>query len=826
MNYSDLEKSCRIYYPAFRLDSLIGRSTRIITRKIFGWFLILLTFVDVIIFVIGNDRYLQLFVGNGSALSNLINSQSEMLGWTSIVLFVWLILFIFELSYNHLYFKGISSLLPERGLTNRAKVSFELAEVIYNSDKSNITKGFISSRSGKWILSRLGISRDKIKTFLKSQSTPIPYQNFVLNETAFVDLCGYVGSLLAVDQNFAKFLLSFGVQEKEVLGVAVWFQNIAYKIKKQERWWGKDNLAKLGSIGADWSYGKTFALQRYGADILLTNNSNFSETNNLHDEEVVAVEQVLSKSHEANALLVGEAGSDTMDVVYRFACRVASKTIADALKDKRVVLLDTELLIAESKEKSVFEISLIKILTESLVAGNIILVIKSLPSFVLDAKSIGSDVVAVMDPYISSSGMQVIAISDTSRFHQFIETNALLMGLFEKINVKETDNTSALSLLEDEIFRFEKQNNVFITYPALVEIVKSAGRYFSENTTADKVMDLLAECAPVALRSGKTVIEKSDILLLVEGKTGIPVGEIRIDEQEKLLKLEDILHERIVGQEEAVKAISNAVRRGRVGLENSNRPIGSFLFLGPTGVGKTETTKALSEAFFGKDVSVMRLDMSEYHSYDALPKFLGSFEEGRSGVLTSMLREHPYGVLLLDEFEKASQEVINLFLQILDEGIFSDAIGKKVNARNCIIIATSNAGSDTIWETVKNGENLADKKDEIINDLVKEGIFKPELLNRFDGVILFHPLSEDNLKKIAVLMLKKLQGRLGEKGVELVVNDALIKFLVKQGSDPKFGARPINRAIQEKVEEIIAEKMIKGEISGGSKIELTESELI
>jgi len=247
--------------------------------------------------------------------------------------------------------------------------------------------------------------------------------------------------------------------------------------------------------------------------------------------------------------------------------------------------------------------------------------------------------------------------------------------------------------------------------------------------------------------------------------------------------------------------------------------------LGPTGVGKTETTKALSEAFFGKDASVMRLDMSEYHSYDSLPRLLGSFEEGKSGILTSMLREHPYGVLLLDEFEKTSKEVMNLFLQILDEGMFSDSTGKKVNARNCVIIATSNAGSDMIWESIKSGQNLADQKDKIVNEIIKEGIFKPELLNRFDGVILFHPLNETHLKSVATLMLKQLQGRLQEKGIELVVNEALINFLVRRGSDPKFGARPINRAIQEKVEEVIAEKMIKGEISAGSKVELSENEL-
>jgi ATP-dependent Clp protease ATP-binding subunit ClpC len=375
-------------------------------------------------------------------------------------------------------------------------------------------------------------------------------------------------------------------------------------------------------------------------------------------------------------------------------------------------------------------------------------------------------------------------------------------------------------------------------------IALSAERYFSGSDKMDKAEDLLSEIAPVMRNAGRKIVEESDVLKIVERKTGVSLGAFHEDEQEKLANLETILHKRIVGQEEAVKAISGSMRRARSGIHNPNRPIGSFLFLGPTGVGKTETAKALAEAFFGSENNILRFDMSEYSGADALNKLIGSFESGKQGTLSSALKDKPYGVLLLDEFEKTTAEVMNLFLQVLDEGFFSDMAGKKISARNLIIIATSNAGSEMIWEIMKTslnqssgligrtnstefvlGGDLAKNKDSIIDSLIKNRIFKPELLNRFDGVVLFHPIVGNDLRKVAELMLQKLQKRLQEKELELVVNDKLIDYLMKFGADPKFGARPMNRAVQDKIEQAIADKLIKGEIRAGVRVELSEADL-
>jgi ATP-dependent Clp protease ATP-binding subunit ClpA len=295
-------------------------------------------------------------------------------------------------------------------------------------------------------------------------------------------------------------------------------------------------------------------------------------------------------------------------------------------------------------------------------------------------------------------------------------------------------------------------------------------------------------------------------LEFVELKTGIPAGQVKDFEKQKLMNLEQLLHERVVGQDEAIVAISQAIRRSRSGLGKTNRPIGSFLFLGPTGVGKTETAKALGDIFFGANVPTVRFDMSEFSNQEALARLIGDSNTNTPGLLANAVREHAYGLLLLDEFEKASKDVHNLFLQILDEGFFSDVQGKKVNLRNMIIIATSNAGTD-------------------IDQLVAHGDFRPELINRFDGVIFFQPLGDINLNKVTRLMLKNLSSRLKEKGIELVITDDLISVLMEKGNDPHFGARPMNRAIADLVEEKIAEGLISGTIKSGSKVSFVKNEV-
>src|SRR3989338_1712075 len=302
---------------------------------------------------------------------------------------------------------------------------------------------------------------------------------------------------------------------------------------------------------------------------------------------------------------------------------------------------------------------------------------------------------------------------------------------------------------------------IFIfSFPSILSLTKTADRFISYGEMPGKALDMLIEITPWAIERNIEVLKENDVSVFVSEKTGIVTGDIKEKEAGKIEHLEELLHQRVVGQNEAVDSIAGAVRRARSGVGNPKRPLSSFFFLGPTGVGKTEVSKSLAESFFGDENKMLRFDMSEYSGPDALSRLIGDFTSNKNGLLANRLLDNPYSVLLLDEFEKAAGDVLDLFLQILDEGVFTDALGKQVGCRNYIIIATSNAGSSLIWETVKLGKNLEGEKDNILDQIIKEKIFRPELLNRFDGVILFHPLQNTELTSIARLGLEKLVKRL------------------------------------------------------------------
>jgi ATP-dependent Clp protease ATP-binding subunit ClpA len=320
-------------------------------------------------------------------------------------------------------------------------------------------------------------------------------------------------------------------------------------------------------------------------------------------------------------------------------------------------------------------------------------------------------------------------------------------------------------------------------------------------------------------------VGKEVVLQFLGEKTKIPMGAVVGSERESLLGLEDKLKGQVVGQPAALTAISQALRRGRAGLSSKLRPIGTFLFLGPTGVGKTETAKALARTMFGKEEALLRLDMSEYQSSDALNRLIGSFADNKPGILATLIRENPYGVLLLDEFEKTEKGVLNLFLQILDEGFFSDAFGRRVNARNLVFIATSNAAAELIWHLVESGRDPAGARTEIVGTLIEKGIFRPELLNRFDEIIFFHPLQIAELRQVARLMLVKTVSNLRGQGIDLRLTDELVNQVAQAGTDRVFGARPLRRYIQDKVEQQVADAIIRGDLRAGNSVEFRDGKL-
>ncbi len=821
MNFIEIQKNARsLYYPVFLLEDTFSHTRR---KNVRFWVGILSLVLFVVSVALSGVR--SVFGGYG-LLGNEVFSS------TVIFFCIWIFIGLLEAFYYSYFYIEYSENSKKKSLEEVVFIDFDVAYAFFHVSSDDVTGTFFTKTSvknsggeiGLEFLLRAGVSQVDFDRFISTRSVLLrgDQVNCDLTEGR-VTLTNFLLALCTSDKGLADFLFTYGIQEKEIIGIGEWISERLMSTQSRNHWWSRDSLSRIPGIGQDWSYGQIYTLKKYERYLPAVTSTRYEVHSSYGVDELKEIEAVLSRSREANVILVGNDEGGKLSLVAHLRNMIGEGVVLSALRHKRVIVLDSDTLVSHNSSKELFEAEFAKVMNESIMAGNIILVIENFPSLIASASLLGSDVPTLLESYLHSPSLQIIALSDMERFHEVLEKNTALMQYFEYTLVKDVNNTNNIKVLENESAQFE--SILIFTYPALEAIVESAERYFPNAVMPDKAIDLLLEIVPKLKAEGRDFVFKSDINTLVQTKTGIPVGEIHVEEREKLLHLEDLLRKRIVGQEEAIVSVSNAVRRARSGVVSADRPMSSFLFLGPTGVGKTEVTKALCEVFFGGDNHIMRLDMSEYSAHDATSKLIGSFESRQAGILSSLLREHPYGVLLLDEFEKANKEVMNLFLQILDEGFFADQTGKRVNARNLIIIATSNAGSDLIWQAVKAGEDLSGSKDKILNSIINSGMFKPELLNRFDGVILFHPLTSEHVRAIAKIKLGILHERLAGKGLNLVIDDALIDFVASHGTDPTFGARPINRAISDTVEQLVAKKIIDGSISPGSKIVLNTTEL-
>ncbi|OHA88762.1 MAG: hypothetical protein A2741_01575 [Candidatus Zambryskibacteria bacterium RIFCSPHIGHO2_01_FULL_43_27] len=740
-----------------------------------------------------------------------VDTTEDMTGIFFVLLSIWLVLLALDAFF---YSKFLS-------LSGEGDNSAELASIVFTLSSTDVTKSFIDSAYGRQSLNRSGINGHALSDFLSGRKLYIKDTLLSVRDSTDKDVSLFE-AVIRADKEFENFLLAHKVNAELLAGAFQWVAGLRRRAIHSDMWWKYERLARYEPIGRSWAYGAAYNLERFSTPLRYS----ALQEEEVHPKEVMTLETLLSKSADANVIIVGEEGSGKMEIIEGLARRIDRGLCTRALTDMKFQVLNTDSILSYHESKTGFERALISIFDDVIKSGNIILVIPDIEALLHGALALGVEASSLIAKYLSSPAFHVVAVSDTVSFHRTLEHDDELMQHFEVILIKGASREEVSSILLERVIGLESEEGVYFTYPAVREAVESAGRYFVDSPLYDTAGDLLVEASSFARSSGERVILDDDVLKVVKTRTGVPTGELEDAERMKLTKLEELLHERIIGQNEAVSMVSAALRRARSGISADNRPMGTFLFLGPTGVGKTETTKALAEIFFGQDAKVLRLDMSEYSTSDALNRLIGGYSDDTPGVLASLIRENPYGVLLLDEFEKTTGSVLDLFLQILDEGIFSDATGRKVSARNLLIVATSNAGSDLIFEAVQRGEDLMKKKDEIVESIVQRDIFKPELLNRFDGVVLFHPLKDEHLREIAKILLKRLQWRLKEKGMTLEVNEALLDFLVKEGSDPKFGARPLNRAIQDKVEKIIADKIISGEYRHGSHIALAETDLI
>ncbi|HRY31312.1 MAG TPA: AAA family ATPase [Candidatus Paceibacterota bacterium] len=803
ITFAELRNKADAVYPAVLLDRYTDYRLRKIIRAIF----LIISLVLFALVIVSTDSSKNLLSLPPAYVSWSIGHAYLIRGLLFIFFPLWVFQYLFEAFYLSYYF-------------DEKDIDFDVARLTFLSDDRDLTKSFLNSEIGRRAMFRLQIGQKQVKDFFVSDRKNLRETNFRMPADyygGFISLIDYGQTIYEQDESFTRFLAQNGVTKQLFLGALAWVDDEDWRYRNDWRWWIRSNLARIPSLGRNWAFGKTYLLEKFGNSIMAEPvYRSLGDKWRIHREEISQVENILVRDTGANVMLISPTSEAGLEVVASFGKMIFNGQTLPDLEDKRIFVLDVNLLITQASDRQAFEENIISILAQANSAGNVILVLPQISAFLENANKIGVDVSSLLSEVLESKNIQIIGISDKKSFHEVIETDFDLMQFFEKVSIKEINYDLGVQILQEESGFLESKYKVFFTYQSLVAIAEGAEKYFMATTYSDKILDLLHEVAIKSRAEKKIVISADDVYKVLSIKTGVVQGTLSSDEKQKLSSLEEILHKRVIGQNEAIQFVADALRRGRLGISNPKRPIGSFLFLGPTGVGKTETTKALAESFFGSEKNILRFDMSEFTGADAVERLIGSAHGRKTGALAEKIINDPYGVLLLDEFEKTTKEVLDLFLQILDEGQFTDSRGQKIIARNLIIIATSNAGSDLIYKASLEKKDLGTLKEKILNTLIAERIFKPELLNRFDGVVLFHALNEKHLYQIAKLMLRKLDERLTDKGVKLNINEDLLNYLVKVGNDPKFGARAMNRAIQNDIEKMIADRLISEKIKAGS----------
>jgi ATP-dependent Clp protease ATP-binding subunit ClpC len=612
-------------------------------------------------------------------------------------------------------------------------------------------------------------------------------------------------------------------------------------------------------------------------------------------KEIERVIQVLSRRTKNNPVLIGEPGVGKTAIAEGLAQLIINNEIPETLRDKRVMTLDMGTVVAGTKYRGEFEDRLKKIMDEIRQAGNVILFIDELHTLIGAGGAEGAiDASNILKPALARGELQCIGATTLDEYRKYIEKDAALERRFQPITVDQPSNDEAILILEGLRDRYEAHHRVRITDEAIEHAVKLSDRYIPDRFLPDKAIDLIDEAASkVRLKSytappnlkeleqklesikkekdsavqsqefekaaslrdteqkmreelettknewkekqGQTDTEVNgeDIAQIVASWTGIPVSKLAEEETERLLNMESILHKRVVGQDEAVKAVSRAIRRARAGLKDPKRPIGSFIFLGPTGVGKTELARAVAESLFGDENATIRIDMSEYMEKHSTSRLVGSppgyvgFDEG--GQLTEKVRRKPYSVILLDEIEKAHPDVFNILLQVLEDGRLTDSKGRTVDFRNTAIIMTSNVGAELIKKGVSLGfqagnqeQDYDNMKTKVMGELKRS--FRPEFLNRIDEVIVFHSLEEAHIQEIVGLMAQELQKRLKEQEIDFNITEEALRVIAKEGFDPQYGARPLRRALQRQVEDRLSEELLQGVINKGDSVVIDAKE--
>ncbi len=643
---------------------------------------------------------------------------------------------------------------------------------------------------------------------------------------------GLLSSLVKVDEvciflylcenPLKHILLKMNINEANINALRLWVANNAVKEKYRSVFYERAFLKPVSSVNRSYTSKYCPTLEKYSRDYTIEIIKGGFMYSIGRDDEIEKLVELVQGGDASATLVIGSPGVGKTTFLKSLAVKMVVEDVPESIQDKRLVSFEFNRAFALSKDIGEFKAIVENVLEEVYEAKNIVLLLEDFDQMVNIRNEYSQEIINLIVKGIENYKLRIIASTNPEGFRKNIEPQPALLSLFNRIEMAEPSDEVAVQILMDEMKRFESKYKLKIEFDALSKAVYLSHQYQFDRVLPDKALELLEETCSRAQVRGLSFLTEHQIEDVVSEKVGVNIGTIGKAESDKLIKLEEKIHKRIIDQDEAVKAVSSAMRRARAGLQNSKRPIASFLFFGPTGVGKTELAKALTAEYFGDDKLLIRLDMSEYQEAENLKRLIGEANdtEFEGGYLTEAVRSKPYSLILLDEIEKANVRVLDLFLQVLDEGHLTDGYGRRVSFKNTVIIMTSNACSYEIAEMINKGYKYIDVYRGVINELRK--VFKVEFLNRFDKVIMFKPLRPIELLQVANLMVLKVKDSLADKGIELEFNEGLLKDIVEIGFDPIYGARELRRVIQDELEDRIAQLIIGKKLDSGAIIEFNK----
>ena len=622
-------------------------------------------------------------------------------------------------------------------------------------------------------------------------------------------------ALLRAFPNYEGLLAHLKLDEADVIRGIHWQQHVNDLINEQTK------PRRTGGIARDWSFGYIPLLTQFGQNISeqISRGGLISSPLEAHTQALDQMISTFGDNGRQNAVLVGPTGSGKTTIVHSFAEKLldASSHLPDSLKFRQVFILDSSALIAAAPGRGELENLIMQVLGEAYTAKNIIICLDNAQLFF--EEGVGSiDLTNVLLPILEAGRLRIILTMDEQRYLQIGQRNAALINALNRVSIAPASKDETLAVMQDQLIMTEFQRKVTYMYQALEEAYRLSERYVHDLAMPGRAVKLMesaagyAENGLVTMKSVQNAIEKT-----MNIKVGVASGD---DERQKLLNLEDLIHKRMINQVRAVNVVSDALRRARAGVRNQNRPIGTFLFLGPTGVGKTELAKALADVYFGGEDRLIRIDLNEYVRSEDVSRLIADGANDPSS-LTAQAMKQPFSVVLLDEIEKAHPNVLTTLLQMLDEGILRDIKNREVSFRDAIVIATSNAGADRIREYIERGYQLEQFESQFVDELISSNQFRPEFLNRFDEIVTFRPLGKEELVQVIDLILAGINKTLALQKVSVNVADDAKLFLVDKGYDPRLGARPMRRVVQRAVENTVAKQMLSGSVAPGSVIKIS-----